>query len=724
MDAENEKLSAARALHRAGNLAAAEVGYRALTAEAPDFAKPWWLLGLLAHQQGRVADAVICLQRAIDLRPSASWLVHLGNACFDGADYLQAANHYRHAIQLDETAPQAQRQLGMTLARLDELSAAAASLRAAIRQQPHDEAAWSELVRVLRRAGQTVEAGSEAEQWRAAMPSCVAAIAVTAEMELTTGDAQSAAELYGSAIRLAPNLAALHFNLGAALYLAHDLPAAKKAFESAIGLDPKCVDAYAGLASCHEALGEVDQARRVLLRAAEARPDFPLAMLRAKCVMPEVFQSVDELDTYRSELLTELDRLEDSCGPLSLAELEAARIYPPAALMYHGLDDRPIKERFARILEKSLRAEDIPSPTGKPQVGFVVTRGHEGVFAKGTRGLLRQWNQVESDAIVFCAASGQKLLEQEFSGTGCRIVTLLGSVEEMVGVLRAAKLDLLYFWEIGSDVTNYLLPLARCAPVQVASWGWPVTSGMRSVDVFLSSRLLEPAHAAMHYVERLIELSCLPNVYERPRTEHIAVQAELLRRAENERIYYCPQNPLKIHPDMDEVLRAILETDSRGIIALLESSRTHVTSALKRRLESKFASLAGRVRWLPRMAKDDYLRALAAADVVLDTLHYGGGANSTYDALALGVPFVTLPTEFHRGRYAAGVCKLLDLPQLVASSPAEYVRIATELANNPQRRVTVGKLMQERSDMIFADRTSARAIQTTFLQLVADARAR
>jgi len=86
--------------------------------------------------------------------------------------------------------------------------------------------------------------------------------------------------------------------------------------------------------------------------------------------------------------------------------------------------------------------------------------------------------------------------------------------------------------------------------------------------------------------------------------------------------------------------------------------------------------------------------------------------------------FVTLPTEFHRGRYAAGVCKLLDLPQLVASSPAEYVRIATELANNPQRRVTVGKLMQERSDMIFADRTSARAIQTTFLQLVADARAR
>ena len=44
---------------------------------------------------------------------------------------------------------------------------------------------------------------------------------------------------------------------------------------------------------------------------------------------------------------------------------------------------------------------------------------------------------------------------------------------------------------------------------------------------------------------------------------------------------------------------------------------------------------------LPRLPVGEYLASLRLADVLLDTLHFGAGT-TTYHALALGVPLVTL----------------------------------------------------------------------------------
>ena len=61
------------------------------------------------------------------------------------------------------------------------------------------------------------------------------------------------------------------------------------------------------------------------------------------------------------------------------------------------------------------------------------------------------------------------------------------------------------------------------------------------------------------------------------------------------------------------------------------------------------------MRVLRRMERNEYLALLSLCDVSLDTPHYGGGANTVYDASAVGVPLVTLPGEFHRSRWAAAV---------------------------------------------------------------------
>ena len=73
-----------------------------------------------------------------------------------------------------------------------------------------------------------------------------------------------------------------------------------------------------------------------------------------------------------------------------------------------------------------------------------------------------------------------------------------------VETVRAARLDVLYYWEIGTDSANYFLPFQRLAPVQCTSWGIQVTSGIPTVDYYLSSALVEPDDATSHYSETLL----------------------------------------------------------------------------------------------------------------------------------------------------------------------------------------------------------------------------
>jgi predicted O-linked N-acetylglucosamine transferase (SPINDLY family) len=122
------------------------------------------------------------------------------------------------------------------------------------------------------------------------------------------------------------------------------------------------------------------------------------------------------------------------------------------------------------------------------------------------------------------------------------------------------------------------------------------------------------------------------------------------------------------------------------------------------------------------MTHGELLQLIASADVVLDTLHYGGGANSTYDALATGTPLVTMPTEFHRGRYAAAAYQIMDLADLVATSSRDYVERAVALAGQPDLRHEVQSRIRQRRDVLFDNLAAVRELEGFFERAIERAR--
>jgi protein O-GlcNAc transferase len=272
-------------------------------------------------------------------------------------------------------------------------------------------------------------------------------------------------------------------------------------------------------------------------------------------------------------------------------------------------------------------------------------------------------------------------------------------------VIADAKPDVVFYLEIGMDPLTYFLAFARLAPIQAASYGHPVTSGIPNVDYFLSCAAAEPAvdtDASGAYSERLVSLGGLPFSYVRPPApEPLGTRVDF-GLAEDATIYFLAQSLFKIHPDMDTALRLILECDPKGVILLLEGHDDAWGDELRRRFAATMGACATRIRFLPRQSHDNFMRLLALSDVSLDSFPFCGG-NTTYQSLAMGTPVVTLPGRYLRGRVSLGIYRGMGMEELVARDAADYAEIAVRLGRDAEFGAEVKQKIAETCDVIFED---------------------
>jgi predicted O-linked N-acetylglucosamine transferase (SPINDLY family) len=191
---------------------------------------------------------------------------------------------------------------------------------------------------------------------------------------------------------------------------------------------------------------------------------------------------------------------------------------------------------------------------------------------------------------------------------------------------------------------------------------------------------------------------------------------------EGDRIYLCTQDVRKYHPDFDALLAGVLRSDPRGVLLIVGSRRPSITELLLNRFRRTMPDVVHQVRVMPFMAIEEYLALIAASDVVLDTVHYGGGANTVYDAVAVGTPIVTLPGEFQRSRWAAAVNRRLGVEQLIAGTPEEYVAKAIEVASNRDLRQSLRKQILEAGAELFEDAAVVREHEEYFSLAIAETR--
>ena len=229
----------------------------------------------------------------------------------------------------------------------------------------------------------------------------------------------------------------------------------------------------------------------------------------------------------------------------------------------------------------------------------------------------------------------------------------------------------------------------RPAPVQITWLGYPGTTGLSAMDYRITDPHIDPPEvlASEPYAERSLALPDAFWCYD-PRASELSVST--LPALENGSVTFgCLNGLWKINPGVvglwAKVLSAIpgsrLVLVGPGARAAPDASGTN--SAERRVLElfREQGVSEGRIEFVPRASRREYLSYYQGIDIGLDTLPYNGHTTSL-DAFFMGVPVVTLIGDRVVGR--AGLCfaENLELPGLVARSPGEFVEIAQKLCAN------------------------------------------
>jgi uncharacterized protein (TIGR03032 family) len=604
-------------------------------------------------RQGRLEESIAHYYAALDHDPRhAKALLNLGTVHSRLRQADAALDAWRRALAIDPGFAQAHANLASLLQARGDLAGAIRHLEAALRSRPEDAALLNLLGLALYEDGRLDAARSAFER----------------------------------ATEAKPDFAEAWNNLGGVLKIEERLEEALRLHEKAAALRPDFFEAHENVGKIHEDRCEVPDAKEAYRRALARRRE-PVLELHQELLCPPVFASAAGLAAYRQHAEAAIDAWAGRDLRLALERVQSSRAEPPVEWAYHGDDNRALKQKHAALFEAYLPSRALewaPAAGGPWRVGFVVTPGHEGVFARCMSGILNGIDTARFQVAVVCSRARAGAIASAVRRSDIRWLQLPLRFDHAAERLRAARFDVLYYWEVGTDSSNHFLPFLRLAPVQCTGWGWPDTSGAPELDYHLTSEALAEPGCEAHFSEKLVRLPELPPSFYRPPIPLLPHPPAHFGLPDDAHLYVCAQNLRKIHPDFDALLGGILRNDRKGVAVLVEDTHPAAGALLRARWNETLPEVRERVVLLPRLSPEDYFHLLAGASVALDPLHFGG-ANTVYDALAAGVPVVTLPGPLPRGRYAAALCRAAGAPEGIVATPAEYSERAVELATDPGR---------------------------------------
>jgi len=152
-------------------------------------------------------------------------------------------------------------------------------------------------------------------------------------------------------------------------------------------------------------------------------------------------------------------------------------------------------------------------------------------------------------------------------------------------------------------------------------------------------------------------------------------------------------NFCKVNDDVIALWGSVLNAIPDSRLVLLTPEGNSRRSVLERFAKESISS--ARIEFVAKQPRATYLRTYHRIDIALDTFPYNGHTTSL-DALWMGVPVITLAGNTVVGRAGFSQLSNLKLPDLVAHSGENYVRIASDLAADRHRLIEMrGALRQQ-----------------------------
>lgn len=700
-DAENThaRFALGIASYQSNRLDDAERYLAETVSRSPDFLPAYNNLALVLKALGNPDRAMATLQRALEIQPGyVDARYNLALLQEESGDRTSAIQSYRGVLTLSPDFMRAHTNLGLLLRADGDSATALPHLEAVAKHSFRDVAVLVNLALVftdLARYDDAISAASHATQ-------------------LESGNF-NAWETLGNAQRLAGDAS----NAVISLQRAH-------------ALNPESLELQYEIGLAQNAAGEFASGRTTLNTVAQLRPDWLKVLFARDLALPLVYLNDQHVVDSNADFVAGIEKIEARLLDVvnwSVQEgVAAISGYAPFYLHYQGLDNTKLQQRFGRIVETVARrawpqfAETVAwKPLfhgGRIRIGFVsayLRRHSVGLFFGNW---ICQLDAQRFESFVWYSGEAGDAVTEKIRANAAHF-SRASDIDALGKEIHASRLDILVYLDVGMHPHSQVLAALKLAPIQCATFGHPVTTGIGSIDYFLSADAAEPDNARQHYTEQLIRLPRFAVSYARPDVSGQRTSSRLARPRQP--FLLCAQPLFKILPHFDRVVARIARELPGCSIAFFESLWPRVNEAFVTRmcgaLREAGVDPLKTLEMLPIMPYEEYLGTLATADLLLDTPGFSGG-NSSFDAFAVGAPVIAWRGEMLRGSQSSAMLDIIGLPELASDFDDDYVRNAITLAADRSRHREVRERISSGTSALFDDTGTIRALEDVLRKLV------
>lgn len=704
-------------VHRRGDVIRAESLYREALVIDERHAEAWHLLGLALHQKGVIGDAIAAIEMAVSLAPAIpDFRFNLAIVLSVADRHEDAAEIYRHLLDDGHRSEAVLNGYALALKASGNLPEAEQVFLQLIDEHPEFVGGIYNLGNLLMSQGRAGEALKHLKEAQRLEPQNMDIARNLATVYQMLGDTTRGIQVLNDALMHHLDDAGALNNLGNMYRQAGNLKAAYETLTKAIAADPELPDAPYNLGTLLADINKTDEAITQFNVALTHRPKFVKARWASKLCLPQIYSSVDHRDDCRQRWLAGLDQIAAEVDQYQADDAfiegayEAVSEITPFALPYLGVNARDPMSKWGKLVSTitgrvhgDAAARNAVATYKRKRVVFVSAHLREHTIARLFSDWVVNMDRAAFDVRILSTSGPGDHLTAYISRHVDRAYINPMSITECVRALAEIKPDIIIYPDIGMDPKTQVIASLRLAPSQLMAWGHPITSGFASIDGFLSSQEMEPDDGQQHYAERLYQLPGLSVCYEQPLTSSAALPHDFL----------CAQSLFKIPPTQDTVLARILAECPGSVLSFIAHPIPEVTAAFRARLSDACKSLGldpGEcLDIIAPCDRETFIRHLAGARVILDTFDWSGG-NTSLESFAMGRPVVTLPGEYMRGRHTFAMLNMMEIPDLIASDPDDYGRIATELFLDAQKNAEVSDHIRAKSDRLLGDHAGTTAL--------------
>ncbi|PHV62814.1 tetratricopeptide repeat protein [Cyanobacterium aponinum] len=457
--------------------------------------------------------------------------------------------------------------------------------------------------------------------------------------------------------------------------------------------------------------------------------------MESQKILPRVYESTEEIAYYRERFTRLLDSFiaqTDFNSSQQMKEAHDSVIFRSNFyLQYQQKDDLELQCKYGDYMSRvmayhypqfsqllSLKKTECDH---KIKVGYASARLCFHTVAKLFFGWLKNHDKSRFEIYAYHLGHDIDQVTNNFKIHSDVFRNLTGSVEEICQIIKEDELDILVFLDIGMYPQTASIASLRLAPIQCMTWGHPVTSGLPTIDYFLSSELMETKDAQKFYREKLITLPKISICFSKPSFPPTPESREDVGLSSESVIYLCCQSLFKYLPNYDYLFPRIAQQVSNAKFVFINNSSQKVTAIFQTRLKEIFTKFnlnyEDFVTFLPRTkTHHQYLSINLFSDIYLDSLGWSGGC-TTLEAIACNLPVVTCPGKFMRGRHSYAILKMLGVTETIANTEEEYIDIAVKLGLDQTWREEIKEKIKANHHNLYDDLECVKALEQFYIDV-------